>query len=83
MKSSSAFPGLIFLVIMVIGAAVTLVLHQNGSIFGAAFVLALAILIASVASSATRVADPWTKAVVLCLGKFRSLEGPGLFLSFR
>ena len=31
-------------------------------------------------SSSIQVADQWSKAVVLRLGKFRSLEGPGLFL---
>jgi regulator of protease activity HflC (stomatin/prohibitin superfamily) len=31
-------------------------------------------------SSAIQVADQWSKAVVLRLGKFRSLEGPGLFV---
>jgi regulator of protease activity HflC (stomatin/prohibitin superfamily) len=43
-------------------------------ILGTAFVLAL------VVSSAIQVADQWSKAVVLRLGKFRSLQGPGLFL---
>ena len=36
-------------------------------------------VLASVISSAIRVADQWGKAVILRLGKFRSLKGPGLF----
>jgi regulator of protease activity HflC (stomatin/prohibitin superfamily) len=43
-------------------------------------VLACAFAIAYIAASAVRVADQWSKAVVLRLGKFRSLEGPGLFM---
>jgi len=39
-----------------------------------------AVVLASVISSAIQVADQWSKAVVLRLGKFRSLQGPGLFL---
>jgi len=35
--------------------------------------------IAVVVSSAIRIANQWEKAVVLRLGHFRSLEGPGLF----
>jgi hypothetical protein len=35
---------------------------------------------AYLAASGIKVADQWSKAVVLRLGKFRSLEGPGLFL---
>ena len=37
-------------------------------------------VLAFVVSSAIQVADQWSKAVVLRLGKFRSLQGPGLFL---
>ncbi len=39
----------------------------------AAFIMAL------VVSSAIKVADQWERAVVLRLGRFRSLRGPGLF----
>ena len=38
------------------------------------------LVLASFVSSAIQVADQWSKAVVLRLGKFRSLQGPGLFL---
>ena len=44
------------------------------------WVLGCALVLASIISSAIQVADQWSKAVVLRLGKFRSLEGPGLFL---
>ena len=40
----------------------------------AAFILAI------IVSRAVNVADQWEKAVVLRLGKFRNLNGPGLFL---
>lgn len=42
-------------------------------------ILALSFVPACVISSAIQVADQWSKAVVLRLGKFRSLEGPGVF----
>jgi len=38
-----------------------------------------AFVFALVVSSAIKVADQWDKAVVLRLGQFRSLKGPGLF----
>jgi regulator of protease activity HflC (stomatin/prohibitin superfamily) len=79
MKTSSAFPGLVFLVVVAVGAALAFELHQSGSTNGAAVVLVVTMFCAALISSAIRVADPWTKAVVLQLGKFRSLEGPGLF----
>jgi len=40
----------------------------------------LSLVTAYIIASAIQVADQWSKAVVLRLGKFRSLEGPGLFL---
>ena len=43
-------------------------------------ILAVSFVLACVISSAIQVADQWSKAVVLRLGKFRSLEGPGVFL---
>jgi regulator of protease activity HflC (stomatin/prohibitin superfamily) len=39
-----------------------------------------AFLLALFVSSAIKIADPWDKAVVLRLGQFKSLRGPGLFL---
>jgi len=39
----------------------------------------IALIIASFVSSAIKIADPWDKAVVLRLGKFQSLRGPGIF----
>src|SRR5271154_1537736 len=48
--------------------------------FKGLWILGGAVVLASIASSAIQVADQWSKAVVLRLGKFRSLQGPGLFL---
>ena len=39
----------------------------------------IAFFIALFVSLAIKVADQWDKAVILRLGKFRSLKGPGLF----
>ena len=36
-------------------------------------------MVASIASGAIKVAAPWDRAVVLRLGRFRALRGPGLF----
>jgi regulator of protease activity HflC (stomatin/prohibitin superfamily) len=39
----------------------------------------LSFIVASIVAAAVKVADQWERVVVLRLGKFRSLEGPGLF----
>jgi regulator of protease activity HflC (stomatin/prohibitin superfamily) len=79
MKTSSAFPGLIFLVIVAIGAAVALSFERAGAVPAAIGTMIVTVVCGWLVSSAIQIADPWTKAVVLRLGQFRSLEGPGLF----
>ena len=55
-------------------------MHRASADFTAIGILAVSFVLAFAVSSAIQVADQWSKAVVLRLGKFRSLEGPGLFL---
>ena len=79
MRTNGSFPTLIFIVIAGLGAALGFGLHAARYEYLSFVVFGLAILIAAIASSAVRVADQWSKAVVLRLGKFRALQGPGLF----
>ena len=72
MRKSNSFAGLIFVVILAIGGGLAFAM-QSAWIGSIAFVIAL------VVSLAIRVADQWERVVILRLGKFRSLEGPGLF----
>jgi len=67
-------------VVLGVGAALAYALHRSSSDFAAVGTLAASFVLAYAFSSAIQVADQWSKAVVLRLGKFRSLEGPGLFL---
>ncbi len=80
MRTSSAFPALIFLIILGAGLGLAYVAFANHAYVGSAWIGGCALLTAIIVSSAIRVADQWEKAVVLRLGQFRSLEGPGLFL---
>jgi len=57
-------------------------MHRMSSDFAAIGILAVSFVLAYAISSSIQVADQWSKAVVLRLGKFRSLEGPGVFLIF-
>jgi regulator of protease activity HflC (stomatin/prohibitin superfamily) len=79
MRQSNSFPALIFVVILAIGAAVAFGLHQAAADGAAIAVLGCFFALAYIVAAAVKVADQWNKAVVLRLGKFRSLEGPGLF----
>jgi len=42
--------------------------------------LALALILSYLVASSIQIADQWEKAVVLRMGKFRGLQGPGIFL---
>jgi regulator of protease activity HflC (stomatin/prohibitin superfamily) len=75
----SLFSTLVFFVIAGIGAAIAAPLYYDGSPIGAVVVCIVAVAVAAVAASAIRVASAWERAVVLRLGRFRALKGPGLF----
>jgi regulator of protease activity HflC (stomatin/prohibitin superfamily) len=79
MKTKSSFPTLIFFVVLAICLVFSYSLGARsgyGALLGGIISFLLAILI----SSAIKIADQWEKAVVLRLGRFQSLKGPGLFL---
>ena len=79
MKQNRSFAILVFFVVLGIGGALAYSKYRvaaNAEAIGigiGAFVLALII------ASAIQVADQWDRAVVLRLGHFQSLRGPGLF----
>jgi len=79
MRQRSSLQALIFILILAAGAGVAFALHSAGSDAVAIALLVFTVIVAYIVSSAIQVADQWNKAVVLRLGKFRSLEGPGLF----
>ena len=79
MQKTGALPGLIFVVIIGIGLAFAYAGYSS-SAYGLSLTIAVGtFVIAGVASYSIKIADQWNRTVVLRLGRFRSLEGPGLF----
>ncbi len=79
MSKSSSFAGLIFVVILAIGGGIAFAL-SGGAVNGVSVTGAIiAFVIALVVSLSIKVADQWDRVVVLRLGTFRALKGPGLF----
>jgi regulator of protease activity HflC (stomatin/prohibitin superfamily) len=72
-------PGLIFIIVFVAGLGLAYANMSQTSTVASVSIAVLSFIVASIVSSATKVADQWERVVVLRLGKFRSLEGPGLF----
>jgi regulator of protease activity HflC (stomatin/prohibitin superfamily) len=75
MKNNGLFRVLIFMVIVGVGAALTYAPRTSRAYGFWASPLSLP----TSSLPQFQVADQWNKAVVLRLGKFRSLQGPGLF----
>ncbi len=80
MSKKNSFSALIFFVVIAIGAALAYSGHMAGSSGQALWTSLITLLVASLIAASIKVADQWEKAVVLRLGKFHSLRGPGLFL---
>ena len=80
MRSPSPLPGLIFLIILVAGLGLAYATMSPASPIASFTIAVLSFVIASIVANAVKVADQWERVVVLRLGKFRGLEGPGLFL---
>ncbi len=79
MRRSSSFAVLVFIVILAIGVGLAYATY-GASPSASTWIGVVAFLIALVVSLAIKVADQWERAVILRLGKFRALKGPGLFL---
>jgi regulator of protease activity HflC (stomatin/prohibitin superfamily) len=79
MKSKSSFAVFIFIVIFGIGLGGVYAMFGMPNNLESTLFVAISFGVALLISSAIKIADPWDKAVVLRLGKFHSLRGPGLF----
>jgi regulator of protease activity HflC (stomatin/prohibitin superfamily) len=79
MNKSNAFATVVFLVIF--GAGVAVAYLTYGAVIGRPSVAigAGAALLAAFVAVSIKIADQWEKVVVLRLGEFRALKGPGLF----
>ncbi len=79
MKTVNSLSVLVFLLILGIGLGIAFTLRGPSTQGLSLAVAMLAFLLASVVSSSLQVANQWDKAVVLRLGRFQALRGPGLF----
>lgn len=77
--NKSSFSILIFFIILFVGAALSYTLYINFEGYASYFVFAVAFLIAYIISASINIANQWDRAIVLRLGHFHSLKGPGLF----
>jgi len=79
MRTNNSFSTLVFVVILAIGGALAYITYSPTAHTVSICIAVTTFVIAGMASLAIRVADQWDKAVILRLGKFHELKGPGLF----
>jgi len=79
MKTRSSFSVLIFFVIIAIGLAIAYSANSALAGTGTMVIGVITLLLAIIISAAIKIADQWEKAVLLRLGRFQSLRGPGIF----
>jgi len=79
MKSNNIVSSFLFFILLAIELVFLRAAYDFANPAVAAVLVASAFLIALLIASAIRIADQWERAVVLRLGRFRSLKGPGLF----
>jgi hypothetical protein len=79
MRNSSSFSALIFCIILGVGALIAFVAYGTTDHLASMLIGIVAFILACFASITIKVANQWEKAVILRLGKFRTLAGPGLF----
>ncbi len=79
MRKSNSLPTLIFVVIVAIGLALAYSTAAPPDYHASVGIALVTLIIAFIVAYAIRIADQWERVVVLRLGRFRSLEGPGLF----
>ncbi len=79
MKQNRSLAVLLSFVILILGAALAYARYRVGANLEAVGIGVVAVIVALAVASAIRVADQWDRVVVLRLGHFHSLKGPGLF----
>ncbi len=80
MRPTSSFATLVFFVILAIGSALAYAMYGLSGNWESFWLIIGAFIVAIVVACAIKVADQWNRAVVLRLGRFHALRGPGLFL---
>jgi hypothetical protein len=74
----NSFATFVFVVILAVGAALTYAMYGISASWGSNWMLIGALIVATVVAFAIKVAVQWNRAVVLRLGRFHALRGPGL-----
>jgi regulator of protease activity HflC (stomatin/prohibitin superfamily) len=79
MKNVNSVPALLLVLITVIGISVAYAINGELSSSSSMTILSAFILVGVLVAWSTKVANQWSRAIVLRLGKYHSMKGPGIF----
>jgi regulator of protease activity HflC (stomatin/prohibitin superfamily) len=79
MRQTSAVPFAVFLLIGALGLWAGWIASAGGDYVAGGWIVTVALGLGFLVSSALKVASQWDRAIVLRLGRFKALRGPGLF----
>jgi regulator of protease activity HflC (stomatin/prohibitin superfamily) len=79
MRTTNAIPSLIFVLIFGVGLSLAYSRYAASDYSASLGIAAGSLVLAVIAASATKVANQWERTIVLRLGRFLSMKGPGLF----
>ncbi len=79
MKNVGSIAALLFVIIVLIGIGLALLVSPDFTDTTSHVILIISFIVAIFVAWATKVANQWDRAVVLRLGKFHDLRGPGIF----
>src|SRR5438128_2274005 len=80
MRQASAIPATLFFLIAALGAGVAFLIFDTVGPAPAIWVEGLFLLAAMLVAAAVKIASQWERVVVLRLGRFHAMRGPGFFL---
>jgi len=79
MRSPNPLPGLVFVIIFVVGLALAYASMSTESYVASISIAVASFIVASMLANSVKIANQWERVVVLRLGRFHRLAGPGLF----
>jgi len=79
MRRNNSVATLVFAVILGIGLWLAFVAYSQLYVVESILIAAFTLIVAVLVAASIKIANQWERTVVLRLGRFRSLEGPGLF----
>ena len=79
MPQRNALPGLVFIILFALGLLIAYPSWNAGGYITGGAIAIVSFIVASVIGNSVKIANQWERVVVLRLGRFHKLAGPGLF----